>query len=50
MRAFGRGEASKPTMITYKVQKTRNPKNLEVDYFHGVAVKTGDYDFNDFCL
>ena len=32
-------------MITYKVQKTRNPKNPEVDYFHGVAVKTGELDF-----
>ena len=29
-------------MITYKVQKTRNPKNPDVDYFHGVAVKTGE--------
>ena len=33
--------------ITYKVVKCRNPKNPETDYFHGVAVKTGDYDFED---
>ena len=32
-------------MITYKVQKTRNPRNPDVDYFHGVAVKTGELDF-----
>ena len=32
-------------MITYKVQKTRNPKNPDLDYFHGVAVKTGELDF-----
>ena len=32
--------------ITYKVQKCRNPKNPDVDYFKGTAVKTGDYDFN----
>ena len=29
-------------MITYKVQKTRNPKNPDVDFYHGVAVKTGE--------
>ena len=29
-------------MITYKVQKTRNPKNPDVDFFHAVAVKTGE--------
>ena len=33
--------------LTYKVVKCRNPKNPETDYFHGVAVKTGDYDFED---
>ena len=33
--------------LTYKVVKCRNPKNPEVDYFHGVAVKTSDYDFSD---
>ena len=27
--------------------KTRNPKNPDVDYFHGRAVKTSDYDFED---
>ena len=32
--------------IAYKVVKYRNPKNPEVDYFHGVAVKTSDYDFS----
>ena len=32
-------------MITYKVQKTRNPKNPDADYFHGVAVKTGELNF-----
>ena len=29
-------------MITYKVQKTKNPKFPETPYFHGVAVKTGE--------
>ena len=33
--------------ITYKVVKCRNPKNPEVDYFHGVAVKNSNYDFDD---
>lgn len=28
--------------ITYAVKKTRNPKNPDVDYFHGQAVKTGE--------
>ena len=28
--------------ITYSVQKVRNPKNPDVDYFHGQAVKTGE--------
>lgn len=27
--------------------RTRNPKNPDVDYFHGRAVKTSDYDFED---
>ena len=31
--------------ITYKVCKCRNPKNPDVDYYKGTAVKTGDYDF-----
>ena len=34
-------------MITYKVSKCRNPKNPEVDYFKGTAVKTGEYTFED---
>ena len=29
-------------MITYAVKKTRNPKNPDVDYFHGQAIKTGE--------
>ena len=33
--------------ITYAVMKTRNPKNPDVDFFHGRAVKTSDYDFED---
>ena len=33
--------------ITYKVAKCRNPKNPDVDYFKGTAVKTGDYDFGE---
>jgi hypothetical protein len=33
--------------ITYKVAKCRNPKNPNVDYFKGTAVKTGDYDFEE---
>ena len=32
-------------MITYKIQKTRNPKYPETPYYHGVAVKTGELDF-----
>ena len=32
-------------MITYAVKKTRNPKNPDLDYFHGVAVKTGELNF-----
>ena len=33
--------------IIYKVCKCRNPKNPDVDYFHGVAVKNSNYDFED---
>ena len=33
--------------IAYKVVKCRNPKNPDVDYFHGVAVKNSNYDFED---
>ena len=33
--------------ITYKVAKCRNPKNPDVDYFKGTAVKNSDYDFDD---
>ena len=28
--------------ITYAVKKIRNPKNPDVDFFHGQAVKTGE--------
>ena len=28
--------------ITYAVKKVRNPKNPDVDYFHGQALKTGE--------
>ena len=28
--------------ITYSVKKIRNPKNPDVDYFHGAAIKTGE--------
>ena len=31
--------------ITYKVTKIRNPKNPDVDFFHGQAVKTGELNF-----
>ena len=34
-------------MITYKVSKCRNPKNPDVDFFKGTAVKTGEYNFDD---
>ena len=34
-------------MINYKVSKCRNPKNPDVDYFKGTAVKTGEYTFED---
>ena len=34
--------------VNYAVMKTRNPKGVEgTDYFHGRAVKTSDYDFED---
>ena len=33
--------------ITYKVAKCRNPKNPDVDYYKGPAVKTGEYTFED---
>ena len=28
--------------INYAVKKVRNPKNPDVDYFHGQAIKTGE--------
>ena len=28
--------------ITYAVKKVSNPKNPDVDYFHGQAIKTGE--------
>ena len=28
--------------ITYAIKKVRNPKNPDVDYFHGQAIKTGE--------
>ena len=28
--------------ITYAVKKVTNPKNRDVDYFHGQAIKTGE--------
>ena len=31
--------------ITYAVKKTRNPKDPDANYFHGVAVKTGELNF-----
>ena len=31
--------------ITYKVTKIRNPRNPDVDFFHGQAVKTGELNF-----
>ena len=34
--------------VNYAVMKTKNPKGVEgTDYFHGRAVKTSDYDFED---
>lgn len=38
---------TKTMAITYKVTKCRNPKNPDVDYFTGKAVKTGEYTFAD---
>lgn len=34
-------------MITYAVKKTRNPKNPDVDYYAGRAIKTGEYTFEN---
>ena len=34
-------------MINYKVCKCRNPRNPDVDFFKGTAVKTGEYTFED---
>jgi predicted histone-like DNA-binding protein len=35
-------------MITYAIKKTRNPKGVEgTNYYHGKAIKTGDYTFED---
>ena len=34
-------------MITYKVSKCRTPKNPDVDFYKGTAVKTGEYTFDD---
>ena len=33
--------------ITYAVKKTRNPKNPDVDYYAGRAIKTGEYTFEN---
>ena len=33
--------------INYAVKKVRNPKNPDADFYHGRAVKTSDYDFED---
>ena len=33
--------------ITYKVAKCRNPRNPDVEYYKGTAVKTGDYSFDN---
>ena len=33
--------------ITYKVAKCRNPRNPDVDYYKGTAVKSGDYSFDN---
>lgn len=34
--------------VNYAIMKTKNPKGIEgVTYFHGRAVKTSDYDFED---
>ena len=34
--------------VNYAVMKTKNPNGVQgTDYFHGRAVKTSDYDFED---
>ena len=33
--------------ITYRVVKVKNPKNPDVAYYAGRAVKTSDYEFDD---
>ena len=34
--------------VNYAIMKTKNPKGIEgVNYYHGRAVKTSDYDFED---
>ena len=33
--------------IIYKVNRCRNPKNPDVAYYKGTAVKNGDYTFDD---
>ena len=33
--------------IIYKVTKCRNPRNPDVDYYKGTAVKNSDYTFDD---
>ena len=38
----GRGRPHLTMPITYAVKKVRNPKNPDVDYFHGQAIKTGE--------
>lgn len=38
---------TKTMAITYKVTKCRNPRNPDVDYYTGKAVKTGEYTFSD---
>ena len=43
----GSGEATRTMAVNYAVMKTRNPKYPEDEYFHGRAVKTSDYDFED---
>ena len=38
----GRGRPHLTMPITYAVKNVRNPKNPDVDYFHGQAIKTGE--------
>lgn len=38
---------TKTMAITYKVTKCRNPRNPDVDYYTGKAVKTGEYTFSN---